>query len=106
MHRIRCTDDPTQLTFKGHMWTGNRDSHSSYPLKGSYILYSEDYLASYLLFLDGISKGCLKFNKDLSLLMGVSTIPTEDIKKHYPSIKDIYEINEEHLPFDEVKGGS
>ena len=53
--------------------------------------------------IDGIAKRCNKYHKPLSLVVGVSEISIEDIKKRYPCILDIYETNKEHLPFEDIK---
>lgn len=53
--------------------------------------------------IDGISKRCIKMNKPLDLIVGISTISKEEVIKRYPCIRNIYETNYQHLPFEEVK---
>ena len=53
--------------------------------------------------IDGISKRCIKQNKPLNLIVGISETSLEDIQKVYPCINKIYETNFEHLPFEQVK---
>lgn len=53
--------------------------------------------------IDGIAKRCMKMNKPLDIIVGISEISLEDMKKSYPCVKHIYETNEKHLPFEEIK---
>ena len=53
--------------------------------------------------IDGIAKVCLRHNKALYLIVGISNIPHEEIKQIYPCIKYVYETNEKHLPFRIIK---
>ena len=53
--------------------------------------------------IDGVASRCQSFNKPLGIIVGISEISLEDIKKSYPCIKFIYETNDKHLPFEEVK---
>lgn len=52
---------------------------------------------------DGIAKRCLRKNKPLYLIVGSSTLDIDEIKINYPCIKNIYETNEKHLPFENIK---
>ena len=54
--------------------------------------------------IDGVAKRCLKMNIPLDVIVGISEISLEDMKKAYPCIKHIYETNEKHLPFEEIRG--
>ena len=56
--------------------------------------------------IDGIAKRCLKQNKDLLIIVGVSEIPFEEVNSKYPCIKHIYETNEKHLPFEDIKANA
>ena len=56
--------------------------------------------------IDGISKYCIKQNKPLSLIVGISEASLEDIRKAYPCVNIIYETNFEHLPFEQVKNNA
>lgn len=53
--------------------------------------------------IDGIAKRCLKVGTPLDIIIGITEVSYDDIKKQYPIIRDIYETNEEHRPFSEVK---
>ena len=53
--------------------------------------------------IDGVSKRCQLFNKPLALIVGISEISINEIKKSYPCISYLYETNKNHLPFEEVK---
>jgi len=55
---------------------------------------------------NGVALRCLKYNKTLDLIVGVSEVSLEEAKKNYPCIRNIYETNYEHLPFIEVKKDS
>ena len=51
--------------------------------------------------IDGIAKRCIKYHIPLDLIVGISTI--NNIKDKYPCIKNVYETNVSHKPFEEVK---
>ena len=53
--------------------------------------------------IDGIAKRCMKMDKPLDLIVGISMIDEKEIKKTYPCIRNIYETNDQHLPFAKVK---
>ena len=53
--------------------------------------------------IDGVAKRCMKANKPLSIIVGISEASLDDIRKTYPCITNIYETNERHRPFEEVK---
>lgn len=53
--------------------------------------------------IDGVAFRCEAINKPLGLIVGISEISLEDIKKSYPCISFLYETNEKYLPFEEVK---
>lgn len=53
--------------------------------------------------IDGIASRCNNNNKPLYLIVGISTINNSEIIEKYPCIKNIYETNFKHLPFDEIK---
>ena len=53
--------------------------------------------------IDGIAKRCMKLNKPLDLIVGISEMSLKEIKDKYPCVSHIYETNEKHLPFDEIK---
>ena len=53
--------------------------------------------------IDGIAKRCEKHHKPLIIVVGISEISLEEIKRIYPCVLDLYETNENHLPFEEVK---
>ena len=53
--------------------------------------------------IDGIAKRCEKYHKPLIIVVGVSEISLEELKKIYPCVLDLYETNEKHLPFEEIK---
>ena len=53
--------------------------------------------------IDGVAKRCMKMNKPLSLIVGVSEISLNELRNHYPCIKDLFETNEKHLPFESIK---
>ena len=53
--------------------------------------------------IDGIAKRCEKYHKPLIIAVGVSEISLEELKKIYPCVLDLYETNEKHLPFKEIK---
>lgn len=53
--------------------------------------------------IDGVASRCEAINKPLGLIVGISEISLEDIKKSYPCISFLHETNEKHLPFEEVK---
>ena len=52
---------------------------------------------------DGIARSCLKHDKPLYLIVGISNVPHEEIKKIYSCIKYVYETNDKHLPFRLIK---
>lgn len=53
--------------------------------------------------IDGVARRCLKQNKKLILVVGISEMSLEEIQKQYPCVVSLYETNEKHLPFDEIK---
>ena len=53
--------------------------------------------------IDGVANYCLKRKKPLVLLVGTKEVTLNDIKQVYPCVTHIYENNEKHLPFEEVK---
>ena len=53
--------------------------------------------------IDGVANYCNRYNKKLILVVGISELSLEEVKKIYPCVISLYEINEKHLPFDEVK---
>lgn len=53
--------------------------------------------------IDGVAKRCLKANKPLDLIVGVSEIDEDKAKEIYPCLNHLYETNDKHLPFEEVK---
>ena len=53
--------------------------------------------------IDGIAKRCLKFNKNLILLVGLSELSLDELKKLYPCVVALFETNKKHLPFEEIK---
>ena len=53
--------------------------------------------------IDGIAKRCMKMNKPLDIIVGMSEVSLEDMKKTYPCVENIYETNEKHLPFEAIK---
>ena len=52
---------------------------------------------------DGVAKRCLKYNKDLILIVGKTELSLCDIQKTYPCVKALYETDELHLPSYMVK---
>ena len=55
---------------------------------------------------DGVASRCLKNHKPLSLIVGVSEIPIEEVKRRYPCVINLYETNPEHLPFEKIKNSA
>lgn len=53
--------------------------------------------------IDGVAKRCLKQNKPLVLIVGISEMTLEEVRKIYPCVVQIYETNDKHLPFDNIK---
>ena len=53
--------------------------------------------------IDGIAKRCEECHKPLIIVSGISEISLKELQKIYPCVLDIYETNEKHLPFDDVK---
>ena len=53
--------------------------------------------------IDGVAKRCLKQNKPLDLIVGISEISLKEMQERYPCVLHIYETNDKHLPFDEIK---
>lgn len=53
--------------------------------------------------IDGIAKRCEKHHKPLIIVVGISEISLEELKKIYPCVLNLYETNEKHLPFEEIK---
>ena len=53
--------------------------------------------------IDGVSHRCLKMNKPLILIVGISDMSLEEIQQIYPCVSHLYETNDEHLPFEQVK---
>lgn len=53
--------------------------------------------------IDGIAKRCMKYHKPLLLIVGISEISLQEIQKVYPCVVGLYETNDKHLPFDEIK---
>ena len=56
--------------------------------------------------IDGVAKRCMKMDKPLSLIVGVSEISLNELRNHYPCIKDLFETNEKHLPFESIKASA
>ena len=56
--------------------------------------------------IDGIAKRCMKANKPLIILVGISELSLEEIQKKYPCVVSLYETNEEHLPYEKIKGNA
>ena len=56
--------------------------------------------------IDGVAKRCLKMNKPLALIVGISELSLKEVQKVYPCAKYLFETNEKHLPFEEVKASS
>ncbi|MCR4911941.1 MAG: glycerate kinase [Bacilli bacterium] len=54
--------------------------------------------------IDGIAKRCMKMNKPLYLIVGISELSLEEIQSIYPCVQKIFETNDRHIPFEEVKG--
>ena len=42
-------------------------------------------------------------NTPLDLVVGVSEVPLDKVKEIYPCVSHVYETNENHLPFEDVK---
>ena len=53
--------------------------------------------------IDGVAKRCLKQNKQLILVVGISELSLDEIKKIYPCVTHLYETNDKHLPFEDIK---
>ena len=53
--------------------------------------------------IDGVALYCTKYHKKLILVVGISEMSLEEIQKLYPCVISLYETNEKHLPFDEIK---
>ena len=53
--------------------------------------------------IDGVAKRCLKANKPLIIIVGISELSLEEIQNKYPCVKAIFETNYKHLPFEEIK---
>lgn len=53
--------------------------------------------------IDGVAKHCLKMHKPLDLIVGISELSESEVKKMYPCLNHLYETNDKHLPFEEVK---
>jgi len=53
--------------------------------------------------IDGVATRCIKENKPLYVIVGISETSLKDIKTAYPCIENILETNEKHLPFYKVK---
>lgn len=53
--------------------------------------------------IDGIAKRCEKYHKSLIIVVGISEVSLEELKNIYLCVLDLYETNENHLPFEEVK---
>ncbi len=53
--------------------------------------------------IDGVAHRCLKQNKSLALVVGISNAPIKEVQKTYPCVIDLLETNDKHLPFEEVK---
>ncbi|MBO4286188.1 MAG: glycerate kinase [Bacilli bacterium] len=56
--------------------------------------------------IDGVAKRCLKVNKPLIIVVGISELSLEEIKKIYPCVTALYETNKEHLPYEKIKGNA
>ena len=52
--------------------------------------------------IDGVAKRCKKYKKPLSIIVGINTIDEKLVKEKYLCLKDIYETNDKHLPFEEI----
>ena len=53
--------------------------------------------------IDGIARRCIRHDKPLDIIIGITSVGYDEIRSIYPCIRNIYETNEEHLPFEEVK---
>lgn len=53
--------------------------------------------------INGVASHCVKANKPLDIIVGISEVSFEKVKEMYPCVLNVYETNENHLPFDEVK---
>ena len=56
--------------------------------------------------IDGVAKRCLKANKPLIIVVGISELSLEEIQKIYPCVTALYETNKEHLPYEKIKGNA
>ena len=53
--------------------------------------------------INGVASHCIKMNKPLDIVVGISEVPLDKVKEIYPCVAHVYETNENHLPFEEVK---
>ena len=53
--------------------------------------------------INGVASHCVKANKPLDIIVGISEVSFDKVKEMYPCVLNVYETNENHLPFDEVK---
>lgn len=53
--------------------------------------------------IDGVAKRCEKYHVPLNIIVGMSELSIEEVKHIYPSVVHLYETNNNHLPFDEIK---
>ena len=56
--------------------------------------------------IDGVAFRCIKKNKPLILIVGISEISLKEIQHQYPCIIHLLETNDKHLPFEEIKQSS
>lgn len=53
--------------------------------------------------IDGVAGYCEKYNKKLILVVGISELSLEEVKKIYTCVVSLYETNEKYLPFELIK---
>ena len=53
--------------------------------------------------INGVASRCIKLNKTLDIIVGISEVPLDKVKEIYPCVSHVYETNENHLPFEDVK---
>ena len=80
-----------------------------YLIDADYVITGEGKLDRQTLdgkVIDGIAKRCMKANKPLIILVGISELSLEEIQKRCPCVISLYETNEKHLPYEKIKGNA
>ena len=53
--------------------------------------------------INGVASHCIKMNKPLDIIVGISEVSLDKVKELYQCVSNVYETNENHLPFESVK---